>query len=83
MPAVEHAVIPMYPQENTCTYRCPDIAIGKAPKQIGLSWRVDSIRKRSNCERRPWCHAWNQKDARFGYLILKVAIPSDPVTTSF
>ena len=31
----------------------------------------------------PWCHAWNQKDARFGYLILKVVIPSDPVTTSF
>ena len=29
----------------------------------------------------PWCHAWNQKDARFGYLILKVVIPSDPVTT--
>ena len=35
------------------------------------------------CVFRPWCHAWNQKDARFGYLILKVVIPSDPVTTSF
>ena len=29
------------------------------------------------------CHAWNQKDAQFGYLIPKVVIPSDPVTTSF
>jgi len=44
----------MYPQAYMCTYRCPVIAIGKAPKQIGLSWRVYSGRKRSNRERREY-----------------------------
>ena len=38
---------------------------------------------RQRYSKRPWCHAWNQKDARFGYLTLKVVILSDPVTTSF
>ena len=44
----------MYPQAYTGTYRCPVIAIRKAPKQIGLSWRVDPGRKILDCERREY-----------------------------
>ena len=44
----------VYPQTSMCTYRCTVIAIGKAPKQIKLSCRVYSGRKRSNCERQEY-----------------------------